>query len=257
DPKRPIGSFMFLGPTGVGKTELARTLAQFLFDDENAIVRLDMSEYQEKHTVSRLYGAPPGYVGYEEGGQLTEAVRRRPYRVILLDEIEKAHPDVFNALLQILDDGRLTDGHGRTVDFKNTVVIMTSNTGVELIKREASIGFATQKDEAKTRKQVYESMKEKVMGEVKKTFRPEFINRIDEIIVFHELTEEQLRSIVDLLVKDLQKRLADRKLGVELTEEVKSWLAKEGYDPIYGARPLRRAIERYVENPLSTKLLRG
>ena len=257
DPRRPIGSFMFLGPTGVGKTELARTLAQFLFDDENAIVRLDMSEYQEKHTVSRLYGAPPGYVGYEEGGQLTEAVRRRPYRVILLDEIEKAHPDVFNALLQILDDGRLTDGHGRTVDFKNTVVIMTSNTGVELIKREASIGFATQKDEAKTRKQAYESMKEKVMGEVKKTFRPEFINRIDEIIVFHELTEEQLRSIVDLLVKDLQKRLADRKLGVELTEEAKSWLAKEGYDPIYGARPLRRAIERYVENPLSTKLLRG
>ncbi len=257
DPRRPIGSFMFLGPTGVGKTELARTLAQFLFDNENAIVRLDMSEYQEKHTVSRLYGAPPGYVGYDEGGQLTEAVRRRPYRVILLDEIEKAHPDVFNALLQILDDGRLTDGHGRTVDFKNTVVIMTSNTGVELIKREASIGFATQKDEAKTRKQAYESMKEKVMGEVKKTFRPEFINRIDEIIVFHELTEEQLRSIVDLLVKDLQKRLADRKLGVELTEEVKSWLAREGYDPIYGARPLRRAIERYVENPLSTKLLRG
>jgi len=257
DPRRPIGSFMFLGPTGVGKTELARTLAQFLFDDENAIVRLDMSEYQEKHTVSRLYGAPPGYVGYDEGGQLTETVRRRPYRVILLDEIEKAHPDVFNALLQILDDGRLTDGHGRTVDFKNTVVIMTSNTGVELIKREASIGFATQKDEAKTRKQAYESMKEKVMGEVKKTFRPEFINRIDEIIVFHELTEEQLRSIVDLLVKDLQKRLADRKLGVELTEEAKLWLAREGYDPIYGARPLRRAIERYVENPLSTKLLRG
>jgi ATP-dependent Clp protease ATP-binding subunit ClpC len=257
DPRRPIGSFMFLGPTGVGKTELARTLAQFLFDDENAIVRLDMSEYMEKHTVSRLYGAPPGYVGYEEGGQLTEAVRRRPYRVILLDEIEKAHPDVFSALLQILDDGRLTDGHGRTVDFKNTVVIMTSNTGVELIKRETSIGFATQKDEAKTTKQAYESMKEKVMTEVKKTFRPEFINRIDDIIVFHELTEEQLRNIVDLLVKDLQKRLADRKLGVELTGEAKSWLAKEGFDPIYGARPLRRAIERYVENPLSTKLLQG
>jgi ATP-dependent Clp protease ATP-binding subunit ClpC len=255
DPRRPIGSFMFLGPTGVGKTELARTLAQFLFNDENAIVRLDMSEYMEKHTVSRLYGAPPGYVGYEEGGQLTEAVRRRPYRVILLDEIEKAHPDVFSALLQILDDGRLTDGHGRTVDFKNTVVIMTSNTGVELIKRETSIGFATQKDEVKTRKQAYENMKEKVMTEVKKTFRPEFINRIDDIIVFHELTEEQLRSIVDLLVKDLQNRLADRKLGVELTGEAKSWLAKEGFDPIYGARPLRRAIERYVENPLSTKLL--
>jgi ATP-dependent Clp protease ATP-binding subunit ClpC len=256
DPRRPIGSFMFLGPTGVGKTELARTLAWFMFDDENAMVRLDMSEYQEKHTVSRLVGAPPGYIGYEEGGQLTEAVRRRPYRVILLDEIEKAHPEVFNSLLQILDDGRLTDGHGRTVDFKNTVVIMTSNTGVELIKREASIGFATQKDEANT-KQAYEMMKDKVMGEVKKTFRPEFINRIDEIIVFHELTEEQLKSIVDLLAKDLQKRLADRKLGVELTEEAKSWLAKEGYDPLYGARPLRRAIERYVENPLSTRLLQG
>jgi len=257
DPRRPIGSFMFLGPTGVGKTELARTLAWFLFDDENAMVRLDMSEYQEKHTVARLIGAPPGYVGYEEGGQLTEAVRRRPYRVILLDEIEKAHPEVFNSLLQLLDDGRLTDGHGRTVDFKNTVVIMTSNTGVELIKRETTIGFATQKDEAKTRRQAYDIMKEKVMGEVKKTFRPEFINRIDEIIVFHELTEEQLRSIVDLLVKDLQKRLADRKLEIELTEEAKSWLAKEGFDPIYGARPLRRAIERYVENPLSTRLLEG
>jgi len=256
DPKRPIGSFMFLGPTGVGKTELARTLAQFLFDDENAMVRLDMSEYQEKHTVSRLIGAPPGYVGYEEGGQLTEAVRRRPYRVILLDEIEKAHPEVFNSLLQVLDDGRLTDGHGRTVDFKNAIVIMTSNAGVELIKREAGIGFAA-KGGAKAAKQSYEAMKEKVMGEVKKMFRPEFLNRLDEIIVFHELTEEQLRSIVDLLVKDLQQRLADRKLEVDLTEGAKSWLAKEGYDPIYGARPLRRAIERYVENPLSTKLLRG
>ncbi len=257
DPKRPIGSFMFLGPTGVGKTELARTLAHFLFDDENAMVRLDMSEYQEKHTVSRLIGAPPGYVGYEEGGQLTEAVRRRPYRVILLDEIEKAHPEVFNSLLQVLDDGRLTDGHGRTVDFKNTVIIMTSNTGVELIKRETGIGFATKKDEARTQQESYEKMKEKVMGEVKKTFRPEFLNRLDEIIVFHELTEEQLGNIVDLMVKDLQKRLAERKLGVELTKKAKSWLTKEGYDPLYGARPLRRAIERYVENPLSTKLLRG
>jgi ATP-dependent Clp protease ATP-binding subunit ClpC len=257
DPRRPIGSFMFLGPTGVGKTELARTLAWFMFDDETAMVRLDMSEYQEKHTVSRLIGAPPGYIGYEEGGQLTEAVRRRPYRVILLDEIEKAHPEVFNTLLQILDDGRLTDGHGRTVDFKNSVVIMTSNTGVELIRREGSLGFGTQRDDAKTRKQSYEAMKEKVLSAVKKTFRPEFINRIDEIIVFHELTEEQLRSIVDLMVKDLQKRLGERKLVVELTDGAKSWLAKEGYDPIYGARPLRRVIERYVENPLSTKLLRG
>ncbi len=257
DPRRPIGSFMFLGPTGVGKTELARTLAWFLFDDENAMVRLDMSEYQERHTVSRLYGAPPGYVGYEEGGQLTEAVRRRPYRVILLDEIEKAHPDVFSTLLQILDDGRLTDGHGRTVDFKNSVVIMTSNTGVELIKRDMTMGFATTKGEPKARQQRYESMKEKVMGEVKKTFRPEFLNRLDEIIVFHELTEGQLRNIVDLMVKDLQKRLAERKLGVELTGKAKAWLAKEGFDPLYGARPLRRAIERYVENPLSTKVLKG
>jgi len=257
DPSRPIGSFMFLGPTGVGKTELVRTLAQFLFDDENSMVRLDMSEYQEKHTVSRLIGAPPGYVGYEEGGQLTEVVRRRPYRVILLDEIEKAHPEVFNTLLQLLDDGRLTDGHGRTVDFKNTVVIMTSNAGAELIKREASIGFATKKDGAKARKQGYEVMKEKVMTEVKKTFRPEFLNRLDEIIVFHELTEEQLRSIVDLMVMDLQKRLAERKLEIEVNDGAKSWLAKEGYDPMYGARPLKRAIERHVENPLSTKLLRG
>jgi ATP-dependent Clp protease ATP-binding subunit ClpC len=257
DPRRPIGSFVFLGPTGVGKTELARTLAWFLFDDENAMVRLDMSEYQERHTVSRLIGAPPGYVGYDEGGQLTEAVRRRPYRVILLDEIEKAHPEVFNSLLQLLDDGRLTDGHGRTVDFKNCVIIMTSNAGVELIRRESGLGFAPDKKDARTEKQRYEAMKEKVMAEVKKTFRPEFLNRLDEIIVFHELSEEQLRSIVDLMVKDLQKRLAERKLDIELTEKAKSWLAKEGYDPIFGARPLRRVIERYVENPLSTRLLRG
>jgi ATP-dependent Clp protease ATP-binding subunit ClpC len=257
DPRRPIGSFMFLGPTGVGKTELARTLAWFLFDDENAMVRLDMGEYQEKHTVSRLIGAPPGYVGYEEGGQLTEAVRRRPYRVILLDEIEKAHPEVFNALLQLLDDGRLTDGHGRTVDFKNTVVIMTSNAGVELIKRETSLGFATKRDETRARKQSYEDMREKVMGEVRKLFRPEFLNRLDDIIVFHELTEEQLRQIVEMMVKDLQKRLAERKLTLEITEAAKSWLAKVGFDPIYGARPLRRAVERYVENPLSAKILGG
>ncbi|MBI2329606.1 MAG: AAA family ATPase [Chloroflexi bacterium] len=257
DPKRPIGSFMFLGPTGVGKTELARTLAWFLFDDENAMVRLDMSEYQERHTVSRLIGAPPGYIGYEEGGQLTEAVRRRPYRVILLDEIEKAHPEVFNSLLQILDDGRLTDGHGRTVDFKNTLVIMTSNAGVELIKREASLGFATRREGARTRQQSYEAMKEKVMTEVKKTFRPEFINRLDEILVFHELTEEQLRQIVDLMVRDLQERLLERKVTLEMTDEAKSWLAKVGFDPLFGARPLRRAVERYVENPLSIKVLRG
>ncbi len=256
DPKRPIGSFIFLGPTGVGKTELARALAQFLFDDENAMVRLDMSEYQEKHTVSRLIGAPPGYVGYDEGGQLTEAVRRRPYRVILLDEIEKAHPEVFNTLLQLLDDGRLTDGHGHTVDFRNTIIIMTSNVGVELIKRETSIGFAPLKADAKASKS-YEAMKEKVMAEVKRTFRPEFINRLDDILVFHELNEEQLRQVVDMLVQDLRKRLAERKIGLELTDSAKSWLAKVGFDPQYGARPLRRALERYVENPLSSKILRG
>jgi ATP-dependent Clp protease ATP-binding subunit ClpC len=204
-----------------------------------------------------LIGAPPGYVGYDEGGQLTELVRQRPYRVILLDEIEKAHHDVFNSLLQVLDDGRLTDGHGRTVDFKNTVVIMTSNAGAELIKSESKLGFATQKNRGKTAESSYEQMKGKVMSEVKKTFRPEFLNRIDEIIVFHALTEEQLRNIIDLLVKDLQNRLTERKLKIEITGKSKSWLAKSGYDPIYGARPLRRAIEQYVENPLSSKLLRG
>ena len=257
DPSRPIGSFMFLGPTGVGKTELVRTLAWFLFDDENAMVRLDMSEYQEKHTVSRLIGAPPGYVGYDEGGQLTEAVRRRPFRVILLDEIEKAHPEVFNTLLQILDDGRLTDGHGRTVDFKNTVIIMTSNAGVELIKKEGQLGFTSQKESDQTHKKTYEAMKSKVMTEVQKLFRPEFLNRLDEIIVFHELSEVQLRKIVDLMVNELEERLSEHKLGIEMTDKAKSWVAKEGYDPVYGARPLRRVIERYVENPLSSMLLRN
>jgi ATP-dependent Clp protease ATP-binding subunit ClpC len=257
DPGRPIGSFMFLGPTGVGKTELVRTLAWFLFDDENAMVRLDMSEYQEKHTVSRLIGAPPGYVGYDEGGQLTEAVRRRPFRVILLDEIEKAHPEVFNTLLQILDDGRLTDGHGRTVDFKNTVIIMTSNAGVELIKKEGQLGFTSQKESDQVQKKSYEAMKSKVMTEVQKLFRPEFLNRLDEIIVFHELSEEQLRKIVDLMVNELEERLSEHKLGIEITDKAKSWIAKEGYDPVYGARPLRRVIERYVENPLSSMLLRN
>jgi len=257
DPRRPIGSFMFLGPTGVGKTEMVRTLAWFLFGDENAMVRMDMSEYQEEHTVSRLIGAPPGYIGYDEGGQLTEAVRRRPYRVILLDEIEKAHPKVFNTLLQIMDDGRLTDGHGRTVNFKNTVIIMTSNAGADIIKRESQLGFATRKDKATAQKQSYEDMKKKVTAEIQKAFRPEFLNRLDDIIVFHELTEEQLRKIVDLMIKDLEGRLAERKIGLELSEKAKSWLSKEGYDPVYGARPLRRVIERYVENPLSSKVLRG
>jgi ATP-dependent Clp protease ATP-binding subunit ClpC len=257
DPKRPIGTFMFLGPTGVGKTELARSLAWFLFDDENALLRLDMSEYQERHTVSRLIGAPPGYVGFEEGGQLTEAVRRRPYRVILLDEIEKAHPDVFNTLLQVMDDGRLTDGQGRTVDFKNTVIIMTSNAGVEFIKREGPIGFATPKSATKAQRQSYEAMKDQVMSEVRKAFRPEFINRLDDILVFHELSKEQLSKIVELMVRDLQNRLAERKLTLELAKAAKTWLADAGFDPVYGARPLRRAIERYVENPLSSKILVG
>ncbi|MCL2615253.1 MAG: AAA family ATPase [Dehalococcoidia bacterium] len=257
DPKRPIGSFMFLGPTGVGKTELARSLAWFLFGDENAMIRLDMSEYQEKHTVSRLIGSPPGYVGFDEGGQLTEAVRRRPYSVILLDEIEKAHPEVYNSLLQVLDDGRMTDSHGHTVDFKNAIIIMTSNAGVALIRRESALGFVTQKDDELTRKNAYERMKEKVMTEVRKVFRPEFINRIDDIIVFHELSEEQLAQIVELMIKDLQKRLEERKLSINITDAAKNWLVKVGYDPAYGARPLRRSIERYVENPLANSLLKG
>jgi len=250
DPKRPIGSFIFLGPTGVGKTELARALAQFLFDDEDAMICLDMSEYMEKHTVSRLIGAPPGYVGYEEAGQLTEAVRRRPFRVILLDEIEKAHPDVFNILLQMLEDGRLTDGHGRTVNFKNTVVIMTSNLGTQEFQRQA-IGFSRQEEGEQQR------LKSTIETALKQTFRPEFLNRVDDIIIFQPLTEEQLKKIVDLLVLEVEKRLADRNIELELSDEAKSWLLKEGFQPAYGARPLRRAIQRHVENPLSSRILSG
>ena len=250
DPKRPIGSFIFLGPTGVGKTELAKALAQFLFDDEDAMIRLDMSEFQEKHTVSRLIGAPPGYVGYDEAGQLTEAVRRRPFRLLLFDEIEKAHPDVFNTLLQILEDGRLTDGHGRTVNFKDTVVIMTSNLGTQEFQRQA-IGFSRQEKSEQQR------LKSTVEDELKRTFRPEFLNRIDDIIIFQPLTEEQLKKIVDLLILEVQKRLADRSIKLELDDEAKAWLLKEGYEPAYGARPLRRAIQRYVENPLSSRILQG
>ncbi len=257
DPKRPIGSFLFLGPTGVGKTEMVRTLAWFMFGDENALIRLDMSEYQEEHTTARLIGAPPGYIGYDEGGQLTEAIRRRPYSIILLDEIEKAHPKVFNTLLQVMDDGRLTDGHGRTVNFKNTVIVMTSNAGAEVIKRESQLGFATRRETAATQNQRYEDMKKKVNEEVRKRFLPEFLNRLDDIIVFHELGEEQLKSIVDLMLKDLQNRLNEHKVSLELTEKAKAWLAKEGYDPVFGARPLRRVIERHIENPLSSQLLRG
>jgi ATP-dependent Clp protease ATP-binding subunit ClpC len=254
DPKRPIGSFIFLGPTGVGKTELARALAEALFGDENAVIRIDMSEYMERHTVSRLVGAPPGYVGYEEGGQLTERVRRKPYSVVLLDEIEKAHPEVFNILLQVLEDGRLTDAHGRTVDFRNTVVIMTSNVGANLIERSGSIGFQIAQDEENDH---YQKMKGNVLEELKRTFRPEFLNRIDEIIVFHALTQEQIKAIVDLMVKPVTKQLSDKGIQLELTPEAKELLAKEGYDPTFGARPLRRSVQRLIENPLSEELLKG
>jgi ATP-dependent Clp protease ATP-binding subunit ClpB len=246
DPRRPIGSFLFLGPTGVGKTELARALAQHLFDNEEAMIRLDMSEYQEKHTVSRLIGAPPGYVGFEEGGQLTEAVRRRPYRVVLLDEIEKAHTDVFNILLQILEDGRLTDGHGRTVNFKNTVIIMTSNLGSRFLQHL----------DAKNAAQ-FEMARVQVLDEVHKSFRPEFLNRIDEIIVFHPLSAEQLRQIVDLQLRYLTGRLAAQKVGLEVTDAAKDYLAREGYNPDFGARPLRRLIQREVENRIAKMVLAG
>jgi ATP-dependent Clp protease ATP-binding subunit ClpB len=242
DPNRPIGSFLFLGPTGVGKTELARALAEFLFDDERAMIRIDMSEYQERHTVSRLVGAPPGYVGFEEGGQLTEAVRRRPYSVLLLDEIEKAHTDVFNVLLQVLDDGRLTDGQGRTVDFRNTIVIMTSNLGAAVFQ---------------DRSLSPEHRRERVMAEVHAHFRPEFVNRIDEVVVFDALTREDIVRIVEIQLRGLEQRLADRKLTLELTGEAKTYLANAGYDPNFGARPLKRLIQREIQDPLALMLLSG
>jgi len=252
DARRPIGSFLFLGPTGVGKTELAKTLADYLFDDEDALLRLDMSEYMEPHTVSRLFGSPPGYVGFEQGGQLTEAVRRRPYQVILFDEVEKAHPEVFNSLLQILDDGRLTDGHGRTVDFRNTVIIMTSNVGSTRAyeKRRDTLGFATSA-EVRQDEQIERRLKE----ELKKTFRPEFLNRIDEVIVFHRLPEASLYRVVDKMLDEVRTRLEERKLTLELSEAARAWLVKNGYDETYGARPLRRLIQKEVENGLARRVL--
>jgi ATP-dependent Clp protease ATP-binding subunit ClpC len=251
DPKRPSGSFIFLGPSGVGKTELAKTLAEFLFGDEDALIQLDMSEYMEKHTVSRLIGSPPGYVGYEEGGQLTEAVRRRPFSVVLFDEIEKAHPDVFNTLLQILEDGRLTDAQGHAVDFKNTVIIMTSNLGTRDLEKARAVGFAARSDERAT----YERMKEKVAEELKHTFRPEFLNRIDEIIVFHPLTREDVKLIVDLMMKRVMDQLASKDIEIVLTDAAKDLIAEKGYDTALGARPLRRTIQRVIEDPLSEKIL--
>jgi ATP-dependent Clp protease ATP-binding subunit ClpC len=250
DPKRPVGSFIFLGSSGVGKTELAKALAWFLFDDEDALLRIDMSEYREHHTVSRLFGAPPGYVGYEQGGQLTEAVRRRPYRVVLFDEIEKAHPDVWNAMLQILDDGRLTDGQGRVVDFRNTVVIMTSNVGTEFASQAGTLGFLQEQQGA-------EESQRQIEKALKKTFRPEFINRVDEIIIFNNLTVEDVEQIVDLQIQEIAERLEEQGLQIELTSEARKWLARQGFDPQFGARPLRRTLQRYVESPLSIQLLRG
>jgi ATP-dependent Clp protease ATP-binding subunit ClpC len=252
DPKRPIGSFLFLGPTGVGKTELAKTLAEYLFEDDEALLRLDMSEYMEPHTVSRLFGSPPGYVGFDQGGQLTEAVRRRPYQVILFDEIEKAHPEVFNALLQILDDGRLTDGHGRTVDFRNTVIIMTSNVGSTRAyeKRRDSLGFTTS---AEVREE--EQVERRLREELKRTFRPEFLNRIDEVIIFHRLPEASLYMVVDKMLGDVRARLADRELSLELTQSARAWLVTNGYDEAYGARPLKRLIQKEIENALARRVL--
>ncbi len=258
DPRRPIGSFIFLGPTGVGKTELARALAEFLFGDEGALIRIDMSEYSERHTVSRLVGSPPGYVGFEEGGQLTEAVRRRPFSVVLFDEIEKAHPEIFNVLLQILDDGRLTDAQGRTVDFKNSIIIMTSNVGAPQLDKEVGIGFrAAGRDEAMDRERVYERMRDHVMEELRRTFRPEFLNRLDEVIVFRPLSTEQIAVIVGILIARVRREMRGQNMDLEVSESARELLAREGFDPTFGARPLRRAIQRLVEDPLSDELLRG
>ena len=249
DPKRPLGSFIFLGPTGVGKTELAKALAEYLFDDEENLVLIDMSEYQERHAVSRLIGAPPGYVGFEEGGQLTEAVRRRPFRVVLFDEIEKAHPDVFNSLLQVIDDGRLTDGQGRTVDFRNTIIIMTSNLGTGVAAKGATGFHVSAGDSVWARTAIEDALKA--------TFRPEFLNRVDEIVIFDALDQAQVHRVVDLLIGEVESRLAEKRIAISLTDAARDWIAKKGYDPDYGARPLRRTVQRYVENPLSARMLGG
>jgi ATP-dependent Clp protease ATP-binding subunit ClpC len=253
DPKRPGGSFIFAGPSGVGKTELSKTLAEFLFGDEDSLIQLDMSEYMEKHTVSRLFGSPPGYVGYEEGGQLTEKVRRKPFSVVLFDEIEKAHQDIFNSLLQILEDGRLTDAQGRVVDFKNTVIIMTTNLGTRDISKGVSMGFA----KAGESKGSYDRMKAKVTEELKHHFRPEFLNRVDDTIVFHQLTQDEIVTIVDLMIAKVDERLKDRDMGIEMRPAAKALLAERGYDPVLGARPLRRTIQRAIEDALSEKILFG
>ncbi|MDP2928679.1 MAG: ATP-dependent Clp protease ATP-binding subunit [Candidatus Omnitrophota bacterium] len=252
DPRRPIGSFIFLGPTGVGKTLVARALAEFMFGDEDAIIQIDMSEYMEKFNVSRLVGAPPGYVGYEEGGQLTEKVRRRPYSVVLLDEIEKAHPDVFNILLQMLEEGRLTDSFGRKVDFKNTVIIMTSNIGAETLKKQGSIGFKSQEEEV-----TYQSMKSRLLEEVKKVFKPEFLNRVDDTIVFRPLTKEDLEKIIEFEIKDVESRLKDQKILIDMTKEAKDFLIERGFDKVFGARPLKRIIQRFLEDPLAEEIIKG
>jgi ATP-dependent Clp protease ATP-binding subunit ClpC len=257
DPKRPIGVFIFLGPTGVGKSLLAKVLAEFMFGNEDALLKLDMSEFMERHNVSRLVGAPPGYVGYEDGGQLTDTVRRKSYCAILLDEIEKAHPEVFNMLLQIFEDGYLTDAKGRKVDFRNTVIMMTSNLGAELIKRDTTLGFALKRDEVKTREEAYGKMKEKVMAELQKAFKPEFLNRIDGTVVFHALTPEHLHGIVDLELKMVEKQLAEKGMTLEITTEAKNWLAVKGYSEAFGARPLRRLIQDTVEDKLSEAILSG
>jgi len=257
DPRHPIGNFIFLGPTGVGKTELVRALAEFMFGSEETLIRLDMSEFMEKFAVSRLVGAPPGYVGYDEGGQLTEAVRRKSYCAVLLDEIEKAHPDVFNILLQIFDDGHLTDAKGRRVDFRNSIIVMTSNIGAELIRKGTTFGFASHSDEAKSQEQDYERMKEKLLGELKKSFRPEFLNRIDGVVVFHSLTKEHIRQIVDLMLTMVQQQVAEKGLKLEVTDAAKDFLGEKGYDEVFGARPLRRTIQNMVEDKLSEDLLRG